>query len=109
MYRVNVKTNQIKTVFFEDGGELYMGWYASTIKSTLQEKVKEMADTVLHEEAMRVIKQVEQNKSSSNELCHTLNSIIYQEAHRRNKADQIWMDAYNRVQNELGAKIRTRN
>ncbi len=85
-----------------------IGWYSSTLKSTVQDEVRVLSDTVLYEEARKAIKQVEQNKLNMTEPCHWINSIIYTEFWRRDKPG-IWDKAFNSVQEELGASKRIRN
>lgn len=64
---------------------------------------REAADTILYEEALKIVKQSEQKRAEGSFLSDTdnMNTIVYTEFARRNK-HQHYYDAFNQVQRSLG-------
>ncbi len=77
--------------------------YGNYKKYNYQEGLTREADTVLYEQALTNIEQVEKNKSNPHESCHWKNAAIYQEFWRRNK-QEYYTKAYNLVQIKMGYK-----
>lgn len=62
---------------------------------------KPLADTILYEQALKVIRETECQKQNPSEAIHRVNSAIYQEFWRRGKAKHYY-DAHNQVMKSIG-------
>lgn len=56
----------------------------------------ELADTVLYEEAIKVIQDDGRNRSNPSHESHKMNSLVYQEFWRREKASK-YFQAFNLI------------
>lgn len=65
------------------------------------ENLTELADTILYEQAVDLIKKVEQAKTNPLENIHKVNSMVYQEFWRRGKA-KYYYQAHNQVMKSIG-------
>jgi hypothetical protein len=68
-------------------------------KDNYSDYLRNVADTVLYEEALSNLQDIERNKTSTQHASHTKNSLIYSEFWRREKA-KYYFQAYNIIQDK---------
>ena len=70
-------------------------------RQSYNDNLRTLADTILYEKTIEIVKYLEQNKNCQSHECHWQNGLVYSEFWRRGKASIYYM-AHNQCQLMLG-------